>query len=251
MEVIVIGSGTGVPSLRRGSPAMAVRAGSRLLLLDLGPGTLRAMLKFELDFNDIDILCLSHHHPDHVADLVAFLFASRYQLGYTRQEPVHLLAAQGFREFHRRLQGVWGEWVEPPAGLFQVRELAPDHPDNLSLAGLTIKTAPVQHLPTSLAFRVEHDGRAVVYSGDTDWSDSLIQLSREADLLIIEAANPWKVPGHLTPEEAGRLAAQAGVGRLVLTHFYPPCDTVDMAAACRREYDGDLILAEDGLRLSV
>jgi len=251
MEVIIIGSGTAVPSRRRASPALAMQAGATLLLLDLGPGTLRAMLNYGLDFNDIDILCLSHHHPDHVADLVAFLFASRYRLGYTRQEPVWLVAARGFQEFHRRLQGVWGEWLEPPAGLLHVKEMATDRTEVLALDDLSIRTAPVQHLATSLAFRVAYGGRAVVYSGDTDWSDSLIQLAQGADLLILEAANPWKVPGHLTPEEAGRLAAQAGVSRLVLTHFYPPCDEVDMAAACRREFAGEIILAEDGLRIRV
>ncbi len=251
LEVVIIGSGTAVPSRRRGSPALAIQAGGTFLLLDIGPGTLRAMLNYGLNFNDIDVLCLSHQHPDHVADLVAFLFASRYGLGYTRQDPVWLVAAQGFQEFYHRLRGVWGEWLEPPAGLLNVKEMTTDREDILSLAAVTIKTAPVQHLASSLAFRVEHGGRAVVYSGDTDWSDSLIQLARGADLLILEAANPWKVPGHLTPEEAGRLAAHAGVPRLVLTHFYPPCDEVDMAAACRQEFAGEIILAVDGLRLTV
>jgi ribonuclease BN (tRNA processing enzyme) len=251
MEVIVIGSGTGVPSRRRGSPAVGVRAGEKLVLLDLGPGTLRAMIRYGLDFNDIDILCLSHHHPDHVADLVAFLFASRYGLGYTRREPVHLLAARGFQDFHGRLQQVWGEWVVPPPGLLTVSELATDGEDGRNLGDITFRTAPVQHLPTSLAFRVEHAGRAVVYSGDTDWSDSLVDLARGSDLLIVEAANPWKVAGHLTPAEAGRLAAQAGVPRLLLTHFYPPCDEIDVVEACAQEFSGLILRAEDGLRLRV
>lgn len=251
MEIVVIGSGTGVPSLRRGSPAVAILAGGVFLLLDMGPGTLRAMLNFGLNFNDIDVICLSHHHPDHITDLVAFLFASRYHLGYTRRRPVRLVAAQGFQEWLRRLQNVWGEWVEPPENLMHLREMATDQVDLVALAELTIRSAPVSHLATSLAFRVEYDGRSVVYSGDTDWSDNLIQLAKGTDLLILEAANPWKVPGHLTPEEAGRLAAQAGVSRLVLTHFYPPCDEVDMAAACRREFGGEITLATDGLRLQV
>ncbi len=251
MEVIIIGSGTGVPSQRRGSPAVGIRAGDRVLLLDIGPGTLRAMLQYGLNFNAIDILCLSHHHPDHSTDLVAFFFASRYQLGYTRRAPVHLLAAQGFQDWHQKLMGAWGEWVQPPAGLVHVQEMPVDREGQVELGDVIIRTAPVQHLATSLAFRVEHAGRKVVYSGDTDWSESLIALARNADLLILEAANPFKVPGHLTPVEAGRLAAQAQVARLVLTHFYPPCDDVDMTAACQQTYSGPIILAEDGLRLEV
>ena len=93
MELIVIGSGTGVPSLRRGSPALALKAAGRLLVLDLGPGTLRALLRLGLNFSAIDVLALTHLHPDHVGDLIPFLFATRYSLGYTRREPFRLLAA--------------------------------------------------------------------------------------------------------------------------------------------------------------
>jgi len=80
---------------------------------------------------------------------------------------------------------------------------------------------------------------------------ALVDLARGADLLVLEAANPFKVPGHLTPAEAGRLAAKAGVGRVLLTHFYPPCDEVDVVALAAQEFSGEVLRAEDGLRLTV
>lgn len=251
MELIVIGSGTGVPSLRRGSPCLAVRAAGRLLILDLGAGSLRSMLRWGLDFNQIDLLALSHCHPDHVGDLVPFLFATRYALGYTRQTPFRVLAAQGFAGFLERLRGAYGQWVEPPAGLMQLQELSAAGPDSVQWEGLTIKTAPTNHIDGSLAFRLEAESRSLVYSGDTDESDSLVALARGADLLVLEAANPTKIPGHLTPGEAGRLAARAGVRGLLLTHFYPPCDEVDVAFLAAKEFDGDILRAEDGLQITV
>ena len=141
--------------------------------------------------------------------------------------------------------------MEAPAGLLQVQELNPEGADQASWEGLTIKSAPVNHIHGSLAYRVEAAGRSLVYSGDTDVSDSLVDLARGADLLILECANPFKVPGHLTPEEAGVLAARAGVARLMLTHFYPPCDEVDVTALAAGEFHGEIIRAEDGLRLEV
>jgi ribonuclease BN (tRNA processing enzyme) len=116
---------------------------------------------------------------------------------------------------------------------------------------LVILSAPTNHTAGSLAFRVEADGRSLVYSGDTDLSDSLVDLARGVDLLVLEAANPFKVPGHLTPTEAGRLAAQAGAARLLLTHFYPPCDAVDVVALAAQEFSGEILRAEDGLSLTV
>ena len=111
-----------------------------------------------------------------------------------------------------------------------------DRRDTFTMNNLTITTAPVNHIASSLAYRLEYAGRSMVYSGDTDWSDSLIDLARGTDLLILEASNPFKVAGHLTPEEAGRLAGQAGVPRLVLTHIYPPGDAVDLAAEAGRSF---------------
>jgi ribonuclease BN (tRNA processing enzyme) len=251
MELIVIGSGTGVPSLRRGAPAYAVKAAGKLVLLDLGSGTLRSMLKYGLDFNQVDIIALSHFHPDHVGDLVPFLFATRYSLGYTRKETVNLLAARGFAEFYARLKRAFGEWVEAPPGLMEIRELPADGPGEVSWPGLVIKSAPPNHTESSLAYRLEAEGVSLVYSGDTDDSDSLVELARGGDLMVLEAAMPEKVPGHLTPAEAGRLAARAGVNRLVLTHFYPPCDEVDVVALAGQEFSGEIIRAEDGLRVKI
>jgi len=251
MELIVVGSGTGVPSLRRGSPALAVKAADRLVLFDLGAGTLRSLLRCGLDFSGIDLLALSHLHPDHVGDLVPFLFATRYSLGYIRQEPFVLLAARGFQEFHGHLKGAFGQWVEPPSGLMDLRELNPEGPDQVCWEELVVRSSPTNHTYGSLAYRLQAQGSSLVYSGDTDLSDSLVDLARGADLLVLECSNPFKVAGHLTPAEAGRLAARAGVKQLLLTHFYPPCDEVDVVALAGAEFSGEIIRAEDGLHLVV
>jgi ribonuclease BN (tRNA processing enzyme) len=93
----------------------------------------------------------------------------------------------------------------------------------------------------------------VVYTGDTDYCESIIDLAKDADLLICECALPDKLraPGHLTPSLAGKLATKASVGNLVLTHFYPECEKADIAAECRKSYDGQLILAEDLMELEI
>jgi len=78
-------------------------------------------------------------------------------------------------------------------------------------------------------------------------------LARGADLLICESALPddLKVEGHLTPSRAGKIAAKADVRKLVLTHFYPECDQVDVEKECRKTFGGPLILAEDLMRIEV
>jgi len=138
--------------------------------------------------------------------------------------------------------------------LLRIVEMEVRGRDQVRLAGVTIDTAPMDHSPQSVAFRLTGPGgRSLVYSGDTDYSEQLVDLAQQADLLICESAFPegLKVRGHLTPALAGEIAARAGVHRLMLTHFYPVCDQTDIEAECRRTYNGPLILARDLMRITV
>ena len=112
----------------------------------------------------------------------------------------------------------------------------------------------MNHREESLAYRIiDSNGKSIVYSGDTDTTENLVSLAAQADLLICESAMPdtLKVPGHLTPSLAGDIAARAHVKKLVLTHLYPECNQFDIAAQCRKTYQGPLVIAEDLMRIEV
>jgi ribonuclease BN (tRNA processing enzyme) len=112
----------------------------------------------------------------------------------------------------------------------------------------------VEHIDGSIAYRITGaGGKAVVYSGDTDFSENLVALSKDADLLICESANPddLKVQGHLTPSLAGEIATRSNVSKLILTHFYPECEHADIEKQCRKTYTGPLILAEDLMKIEL
>lgn len=132
-------------------------------------------------------------------------------------------------------------------------ELSTEYPTALLRPPFEIRSAPVVHNPESLAFRVEYQGKSLVYSGDTDFSPALIELAREADLLVLECSAPEgaKVSGHLTPSLAGQIAGQARVKRLLLTHFYPPCDEADLISPCASYFAGEIILARDFLTIDL
>ena len=93
----------------------------------------------------------------------------------------------------------------------------------------------------------------MVYSGDTDYCDNIVKLGREADVLILECSFPdeRKTEGHLTPSLAGKIAREASCKKLLLTHFYPVFQGHDILAECRKEFSGEIILAEDGMKITV
>jgi ribonuclease BN (tRNA processing enzyme) len=249
----VLGSGTCVPSLERSSCSVLVETGGLRWLIDTGAGTLRRLLEAGATIFDLSYLLYSHLHPDHTADLVPLLFATKYPDG-GRTSPLTVVAGRGFGDFFKRLKGVYGDWIELGPDLFRIVEMDTGDRDHVRLAGIEIDTAPMTHSPQSVAFRLASPGgKSLVYSGDTDYNEQLIELAAGADLLICEAAFPEnrKVKGHLTPALAGSIAAQAGVRRLMLTHFYPACAQVDIEAECRRAYSGPLILARDLLRMTL
>jgi len=71
-EVVILGSGTGIPSLRRASPGLVLLSEDTKMLIDSGPGILRRMLEIGMTYRDIDLLLYTHLHPDHIADFVPF-----------------------------------------------------------------------------------------------------------------------------------------------------------------------------------
>jgi len=231
-----------------------MQIGASRLLFDSGPGTMRRLLETQTTIFDITHIFYSHFHPDHTAEFVPFIFATKYPDGNRRQIPLTVAGGRGLLNFYERLKSVYGQWIELTPGLLEIIEFDNKNADTIAFEDFTVNTAPVQHIEESIAFRITStDGFSAVYTGDTDYSETIIDLAKDADLLICECALPdrHKVEGHLTPSLAGDLAAKAGVRKLVLTHFYPECDQEDIAAECRQTYSGPLVLAEDLMEIDI
>jgi ribonuclease BN (tRNA processing enzyme) len=250
MELIILGSGTGVPSLKRGSPGFLVKAENQSILLDGGSGTLQRMLQAGVTYKDLDAVLYTHIHPDHCADLVPLIFACKYQ-EEPRAKDLIVIGGQGFRAYFEGLRWVHGSWIEPETFRIHTREVLTDE---LNIGPLRITTIPLEHALQSVGYRLTStQGKTLVYAGDTDYCTNIVELARGADLLLLECSFPegMKVKGHLTPALAGRIAREAGCQRLCLTHFYPPCDHADIRAACEGVFSGAVLLSEDMMRIVV
>ena len=253
VEICVIGSGTGIPSPRRRPPALVVRVKGYFLLFDCGAGTIWSLAEAGLDYRDIDWLWFTHFHPDHTAGLVPLLFAAKSPL-YGRTKPLSIGGATGLQDFFRRLHRVYGSWIELDSALLTFEEIDHSGATEMELPFGKLSTLQMDHTKESIGYRLETKGGLVLsYSGDTGYCSNIVTLAREADLFFCECSFPdnLRVTGHLTPEWAGRVAREADCKRLVLTHFYPLCDDIDVVAACRKNYSGEIVLAEDFMWFSL
>ena len=254
MDIIILGSGTGLPLVDRASPAFALLLDERLALFDIGPGTLRQLSRAGIPHTRIGHIFITHFHPDHTADLVHFLFATRHPQNLAKRKPFTITGPQGFKDFHKGLERAYGKWLNIPPEIMEIKELAAARTDRRGYEAFDIISQPVKHSDPSIAYRVEHpSGKSLVYSGDTGFCPEIIDLAKGSDLLILECALPGnkEIEGHLTPSLAGKIATQAGVKRLLLCHFYPEVLETDIAAECRRTFDGELILGRDLLHVRV
>ncbi|MGF0116197.1 MBL fold metallo-hydrolase [Promicromonospora sp. Marseille-Q5078] len=229
------------------------------VVLDLGNGGLGALQR-HVDPLDLDAVGLSHLHPDHCADLSGLYVYLRYHperggvvTGAGRRLPV--LGPSATAERAAAMYGLGpGESMD---GEYDVRPWQP---------GTAVRVGPFELEPFAVYHPVEAYGIRVtgpssvrpgeratlVYSGDTDACDGLVEGARGADLFLAEAAfqegrDDGVVRGiHLTGRRAGEAAASAGVGSLLLTHL-PVWNSPEVALAeARSAYDGPVAVAEAG-----
>jgi len=250
MHITILGSGTCVPSLERSAACIRIVSDTTTVLLDTGPGSLRQMLMAGTTCNDIDLLCYTHLHVDHTADLVPLLFASKYALE-ARGRDLAIMAAPGFLDFYNKLTQAYGNWIVPER--YTINWLATDK-QPIIFGPLTITSVPVKHTPHSIAFRLQDcSGASMVYSGDTDYCSSIVELARDCDVLILECSFPegMHCEGHLTPDLAGRIAAEANCKQLALTHFYPVCNPQECCSGAAQYFDGPITAGYDFLEITM
>ncbi len=208
MELTIIGSGTGIPSKTRSYPCTLLKIKGKHLVFDTGPGSLRQLFLAGVTYLDIDYIYYSHYHPDHSLDLVSILFAMRYN-NPKRIKPLYITGPTGLKAFHEGLLSVFGETIKPKTFDLHLQEI--DHGE-LTYDGWKIRAEPLHHSMHSIGFRIESsEGKALTYSGDTDYCEGIIRLARKVNTLILECSFPdeQKVEGHLTPRLCAQIAKES------------------------------------------
>jgi ribonuclease BN (tRNA processing enzyme) len=248
MKLHILGSGTCIPYERRGSSGYVLRLSKSIILLDCGNGITWKLGKVGINYLELDHIFLSHLHPDHTSDLIPFLFATKYPTGFQRVKPLYVWGANGVKSFFSALNEAYNHWIMPDKlNIEEIQEGEMDFEDFKITARKTL------HIDSSLAYRIESEGKSLVYSGDTDYSESLIELAKDTDLLIIECSMPdkLKVKGHLTPAEVSKIANESRAKKLIISHLYPISDELDVISTIRKHVQAETILAEDLLGIEI
>ncbi len=265
MKLTILGSGTAAPRLERNMAGYLLEAGNKKILLDSGAGTIRQLLKLKINLLDINDIFYTHLHNDHINDLGAIIWSNNY--GMKRKRALNLYGPKSFKKYFKVLM----EKILMPTKLNYKIEISEmwngpiiklpikNNSNNKKLINknienkncLIIRSIKSKHTDASVSYRIEYSNKSMVYSGDTDYSNEIIKLSKNAGLLILECSYPdgKKASGHLTPSLCGKVATKANVKKLVLTHFYPEADQVDVKGQCAKGFKGKIVLAKDFMEI--
>jgi ribonuclease BN (tRNA processing enzyme) len=249
MRLTILGSGTNLHPTRAASGYL-VRT-DRTILLDFGPRTLMNLMKTGVNRHRITTILFSHFHADHFSDFITFFFDAmiftKYE-GGTRA-PLTVIGPRGTRRLFRGLFAALPGFSRAPFSL-RFREVS-DRP--FWIGKTRVLPGTVTHSPRlhCLGYRLEYGGKALAYSGDSQYCHSLVRLCGDADLAVLDCSFPANRPGpvHLHAGQCGQVAQEAGVGRLVLSHFYPIADRYDVKEQAAEAFGGTILKAKDMLTL--
>ncbi len=249
MEIFFLGTGTSIPHPDHSPAGLIVKATDQCWLFDIGPGTLGRLHLAGIKYDQIDQLLLTHLHPDHTLDLATLLLAFNYAPGAERSAPFQITGGRDLKDFFQRMVALYPE-VAPVSFELLFRQV---YRNQFSIEDLRLDSAPTGHTADSVAYRLNDGQCSVVYSGDATRHGELAGLAAGADLLISECSFPsgWETEDHLNADTVGMIAEQAAVKSLVITHCYPPALAADLVGQIHRRYAGRVILAHDGLHLTL
>jgi len=235
-----------------------IQSGETNLLLDCGNGVF-GKLRQRIDYTEIDAVVISHMHADHFLDLVPYSYALTYA---PKQQPVPvhtwsgtddparplLIAPPGATQILRQVVGSWGneDLVE---NAFELSEYMGG--SSVEIGEITASFHPVPHFIDTFAVNLSAEGAGkLTYGADTRPGEEIVEIARDADLLICEATLPRPertgIRGHLTPAEAAEHATRAGAKRLVLTHISDELGDEWALEQAKPAFDGPVEIAREG-----
>jgi ribonuclease BN (tRNA processing enzyme) len=252
MKLTVLGSGTVVPDGSRNSAGYFIESAGLRMMMDCGAGTVHALARYGLPWEQLTHLFISHFHVDHCGELASLFFAFRHGTKNKRSEPLTLIAPHGIDRVMNGLKAAFGENLFDPKFPFDLRMVSPGERIAITEA-CSVSVEKTPHTEESLAVRIESGDRAICYTGDTDYSEDVSRFFNNASLMISECSFRERREGvpHLSVKDVAKMAARANVEKLLVTHFYFDVNEDELKQELRMSFSGEVFIGRDGLSVEL
>lgn len=245
ITLTILGSGTNVHPTRAAAGYLVQT--DQLMLFDFGPRTLMNLIKSGVDRHRISHICFSHFHADHFSDFITFFFDAIIHCKYEggKRPPLTLIGPRGTKRLLRGILTTFPSFDSPPFPVV-IKEMADR---SITIGRTTITARTMTHVPDlhCVGYRIEYRGKSIAYSGDTQFCANLVRLCEDVDLAVLDCSFPANKPGpaHLHAGQCGQAARDAGVSRLVLSHFYPIAERYDVREQAGEQFSGKIKMGRD------
>jgi ribonuclease BN (tRNA processing enzyme) len=244
MKLHILGCGDAFGSGGRNQSGYLIEAPDRLFLLDCGATSLLAMKKLGFDSGQLDAIFLSHLHGDHFGGLPFFFIEYLYEK--TREKPLHVAGPVGTEEKARGIfdlmYGKGSKAEDLTNTCFHVLE--PGRTSTIQEIEVFPFRVPHQVNEISLALKVSYNGKQVLFSGDSAWTDAFIEHARGVDVFICECTYyDRETANHMSYLQLREQLPKLSGPRIILTHMGS-----DMLA---RGAEISCAMAEDGMVVEI
>jgi ribonuclease BN (tRNA processing enzyme) len=220
MQLRFIGCGDAFGSGGRYNTCFHVTGDRVNFLIDCGASSLPALKRFGIARDDIDLILITHFHGDHFGGLPFLLLDAQFT---RRTRPLVIAGPEGIETRLEQVMEALFENSSRTKQRFDLGVVALRPEETRSFGAVSVTPFPVVHGESGgpfLAYRVEAEGHVIAYTADTEWTETLIPLGRDADLLIAEAYTYDRlVRNHLSLKTLQAHLAEIRPKRLVLTHM--------------------------------
>jgi ribonuclease BN (tRNA processing enzyme) len=240
MKITVIGYYGAYPEAGKATSGYLLEHNGKSILLDCGSGVLSRIQNF-IALEDLDSLVLSHYHSDHLGDVYCMHYAMMIlkHMG-KRKKPFHIYALGSDPKFETLSYGEHCIAHPIEEGVVEI------------IHGVKFTFVKTEHPVICLGMRIESEGKVIGYTADTGWTKNLVEIASHSDLLFCECNlfnyQKGAIAGHLTAGEAGKLAEQASVKELILTHLPHHGELEKLVGEAKEEFKGNVRLAYEGLK---
>lgn len=274
IKVTLLGTGSPAPAMNRFGPSILVEAGPDKFLFDAGRGAYQRLTQAKVRWQDIDAVFFTHLHSDHVVGFPD-LWLSGWLVGPGRNRELQVWGPRGTAKMMRHLRQAYAFDIgfresddhAAAAGIvIRADDIGPGV--IFDKHGVKVTAFEVDHFPVKPAYgyRIDFQGRSVVLSGDTRFSENLIRHAQGVDLLVHEVASPASfqraginpsrtrsvIEHHITPERAGEVFARTQPRLAVYSHIVQPDATdAELLEPTRKTYPGAVVVGEDLMVIDV
>lgn len=258
IKLTILGTGTFFVNKDRSASAYLLEVDDKKILIDCGPGTLMRLSQVGVKLEDIDYVFITHFHSDHTSDLFSLFMNFRlmdlFSGGNLSRLP-QIIGPKGIYKFMLKLSKIfelpclegWGKMKFVDVAKWQ------------KIGNIEVEAFRVKHtvfgfvIKNSYAYRFTVGDKIIAFSGDSTKCSGVEKACRKADIFVCDAsyAKGKHTLAHMDTEEVGIIAQKNQVKKVILIHFYPQTENLDLVKEVKENFSGEVIKGKDLMAIDV